>query len=55
VFVPGKSPVEVQPEILDILFSRELYIVYLDWGHISVHVVDVTWINLDPLAFILHF
>jgi hypothetical protein len=29
VFVPGKSPVKVQPEILDIFFG-ELYIVYVD-------------------------
>jgi hypothetical protein len=32
VFVPGKSPVEVQPEILDILL-RNLYIFI--WGMVS--------------------
>jgi hypothetical protein len=30
VFVPGKSPVEMQPEILDILL-RKVYAVYVDW------------------------
>jgi hypothetical protein len=30
VFVPGKFPVEVQPEILDILL-RKVYAVYVDW------------------------
>jgi hypothetical protein len=30
VFAPGKSPVEVQPKILDILL-REVYVVYVDW------------------------
>jgi hypothetical protein len=24
-------------------------------GHVSLHVVNVMWIDLDPLAFILHF
>jgi hypothetical protein len=24
-------------------------------GHVSLHVVHVTWIDLDSLAFILHF
>jgi hypothetical protein len=24
-------------------------------GHVSLRVVNVTWIELDPLAFILHF
>jgi hypothetical protein len=46
----------VQPEILDIL--GELHIVYLDrggGGHVSLHVVNVTWTDLDPLTFILHF
>jgi hypothetical protein len=26
----------------------------MDQAHISLHVVNVTWINLNPLAFILH-
>jgi hypothetical protein len=30
VYVPGKSPVDVQPEILDILV-RKVYVVYMDW------------------------
>jgi hypothetical protein len=30
VFLPGKSPVKVQPEILDILL-RKVYVVYMDW------------------------
>jgi hypothetical protein len=24
-------------------------------GHVSLRMVNVTWIDLDPLAFILHF
>jgi hypothetical protein len=31
VFVPGKSPIKVYPEIFDI-FLRELRIVYMDRG-----------------------
>jgi hypothetical protein len=31
VFAPGKSPVEVHPEILDIFLLRKLYAVYTDW------------------------
>jgi hypothetical protein len=27
----------------------------MDKGHVSLRVVNVTWIDLDPLAFILHF
>jgi hypothetical protein len=44
VFVPGKPSVKVQPEITDIILG-ELYVVY-------VNVVNVTWTNLDSLAFI---
>jgi hypothetical protein len=52
-FAPGKSPVEVQPEILDILL-RKVYTVYMDWGRFSLRVVNVTWTDLHSLAFILH-
>jgi hypothetical protein len=31
VFVPGKSPVEVQPEILYIILLRKVYVLYMDW------------------------
>jgi hypothetical protein len=31
VFVPGKSPAKVPPEMLDI-FLEELYVVYMVWG-----------------------
>jgi hypothetical protein len=31
VFEPGKSSVEVQPEILDIFLLRKVYVVYMDW------------------------
>jgi hypothetical protein len=31
VFAPGKSPVEVQPEILDVILLRKVYIVYVVW------------------------
>jgi hypothetical protein len=55
VFVPGKSPVKVQPKMLDI-FSVELHIVYVDRGNnVFLCLVYVTWIKLDSLAFILHF
>jgi hypothetical protein len=47
--------VEVQPEILNILFLRKLYIDYMEWGQVSLRVVNVTWTYLDALAFILHF
>jgi hypothetical protein len=31
-FAPGKSHVEVQPEILGILFLfRKVYVAYMDW------------------------
>jgi hypothetical protein len=32
VFAPGKSPIEVQPEILYIIFLGELHIVYMGKG-----------------------
>jgi hypothetical protein len=32
MFPSGKSPVEVQIKILDIILLRKLYAVYLDWG-----------------------
>jgi hypothetical protein len=31
VFAPSKSPVEVQPEILDVLLLRKVYAVCVDW------------------------
>jgi hypothetical protein len=31
LFGPGKSPVEVQPETLDIILLRKVYIVYMNW------------------------
>jgi hypothetical protein len=55
----GNSPVKVQPEILDI-FLGEVYVVYTNRGgggerNVSLHVVNVTLTDLNPLAFILHF
>jgi hypothetical protein len=38
VLVPGKSPVKVQPEVLDIFSLGELHVVYMDregGGHFS--------------------
>jgi hypothetical protein len=32
MFEPGKSLVEVQPEMLDIFLLRKVYVVYMDWG-----------------------
>jgi hypothetical protein len=49
--VQGKSPVKVQPEILHILFLGELHGVYMERGHVSLRMVDVTSTDLDPLAF----
>jgi hypothetical protein len=39
------------------IFSGELHIVYINRGDddVSFCAVNVTWIDLDPLAFILHF
>jgi hypothetical protein len=31
VYAPGKSPVQVQPEILSIFLLRNVYIVYVNW------------------------
>jgi hypothetical protein len=41
--------------MLDFFFLVKLHIVYLNQGHVSFHVVNVAWIDLHPLAFILHF
>jgi hypothetical protein len=30
VFAPGKSPVEMQPEILDFSMLKKVYVVYMD-------------------------
>jgi hypothetical protein len=35
VFALGKSHIEVQAEILDILL-RNFYLVYMDWGQVSL-------------------
>jgi hypothetical protein len=41
VFALGKSPVKVQPEILDIIILRELNVIYVDWrGDVSLRVVN---------------
>jgi hypothetical protein len=57
MFAPGKSPVKVQPDVLDIPFLEYLYVVYMEWegGGVSLQVVNVTRTNLDQLASILHF
>jgi hypothetical protein len=31
VFAPGESPVMVQPEILDIILLKKVYVDYVDW------------------------
>jgi hypothetical protein len=36
-------------------FWEELHTVYMGRGHVSLRVVNVTWIDLDSMAFILHF
>jgi hypothetical protein len=30
MFAPGKSPVEVQPQILDIFLLKEVYVAYVE-------------------------
>jgi hypothetical protein len=32
----------MQPEILDIFVLRKVYAVYVDWGHSSLRVANVT-------------
>jgi hypothetical protein len=54
VFAPGKSPVEVQPEMFDIMLMRKVYLVYVDWERNYLRVVKVTLVVLDSLAFIFH-
>jgi hypothetical protein len=48
VFVSGKSPVKI------FFLGRCILFIWIG-GHISLRVVNVTWIDLDSLAFILHF
>jgi hypothetical protein len=55
VFAPVQSPIEVLPEILGIFLMRKMYIIYMDLGQISLHVVNVTWTDMNSLAFINHF
>jgi hypothetical protein len=58
---PGNSPVEVQSEILDILFLRKVYVVYVDWkpglsscGEYDMgHLEFVSFILLSLTIFIL--
>lgn len=49
MFVPGKSPVKVKLKILSFFILRKLYIGYMGWRHVSLHVVTMMWTNLDPL------
>jgi hypothetical protein len=42
-------------KILGSSFLRKLYVVYAKWGNFSLCVVNVTWADLDSLAFTLHF
>jgi hypothetical protein len=43
VFALGKSPVEVQPEILDIILLRKVYVVYMDWQADLLYAVKYIW------------
>jgi hypothetical protein len=42
--------------VLD-FFLGKLHVVYMDrgGGHVSLRVVNVTWTDLEPLTFVLHF
>jgi hypothetical protein len=55
VFVPVKSSVNVQPEILNIFFLGELHVVHMDQRERACRAVNVTWTDPDPSAFSLHF
>jgi hypothetical protein len=52
---PSESPIKCSPKIrvLDI-FLGELELFIWIGGHICLRVVNVTWTELEPLAFILH-
>jgi hypothetical protein len=54
-FGPVKSCVKIHSEILDIFLVDLLHVVYMDEGHVYLRVVSMTWMGLDPLAFILQF
>jgi hypothetical protein len=52
VFAPGKSPVKVQAEILDIFLLRKVYFVYVDLGGVGAGVSSSGECDVDQLAFI---
>jgi hypothetical protein len=43
------------PDILDSIYLGELHLGFKDRGQVSVHVMNVTCANLNPLDFILHY
>jgi hypothetical protein len=45
----------VQRKILDMFFLGKLHLFIWTREHIFLHVANVTWTKLDPLAFVLHF
>jgi hypothetical protein len=49
-FVPGKSPVKVQPEILDSSWGNCTLFIWTG-RHASLGMVNVTFSDLEPLAF----
>jgi hypothetical protein len=53
--VPGKSHVKVLPKILRISSWECCTLFIWTGGLVSLHVVNVTWIDLDYLAIILYF
>jgi hypothetical protein len=53
--MPRESCVEVRPLILGLFCLRELDIADVNRGHVPLHMVNVMCVDLDPLAFILHF
>jgi hypothetical protein len=56
VFLPGKSSVEVQPEILDIILLRKVYVLYMGWwaGFFLCGECDMDWLGFISF-FHLHF
>jgi hypothetical protein len=55
VFVPGKSPVKMQPKILDIFSLGELHIVYMDWKARFSSCGECYMDQLGCVSFILNF
>jgi hypothetical protein len=54
VFMPGKSSVEVEPEIFHVIGLGSLTSLIRTGGQVALRVVMVTWVDLVSLTFIPH-